>query len=95
MELPVRSILFFVAVMAEPVVFRAVVVALASLVLAQAVFWTWTFPANKATDNWTAIPDNWEILRKNWEYSHLAGAVFQLICAGALTVAMLADRTRA
>ena len=51
-------------------------VALLSLVAAQAVFWTFTYPANVATNNWTAIPADWETLRRQWEYSHAAGAIF-------------------
>jgi hypothetical protein len=38
-----------------------------------------TFPANRATDNWTALTDNWQSLRAQWEYSHAAGAVLYLL----------------
>jgi hypothetical protein len=76
----------------DATILSAVVVALVCLIAAQVVFWTWTFPANKATDNWTANPENWHALRHNWEYSHLAGAVFQFICAGALMVAALSNK---
>ncbi len=55
--------------------------ALIFLVLAQAVFWTFTFPANLATDSWQQIPPNWETLRSQWEYSHLAGAALCSPCA--------------
>ena len=52
-------------------------VALLSLVAAQAVFWTFTYPANGvATNNWTAIPADWETLRRQWEHSHAVGAIF-------------------
>jgi hypothetical protein len=60
------------------------------LLSAQAVFWLYTYPANAATDNWTAIPDNWETLRKQWEYSHALGAAFQLLAMSALIIAALA-----
>ena len=46
---------------------------------AQVLFWTYTYPANKATANWTVQPDNWLRLRQMWEYSHLAGACLQLL----------------
>jgi hypothetical protein len=49
-----------------------------------AVFFTWTYPANQATGNWTSVPDNWEQLRTEWEYSHAvnAGITFvALLCA--------------
>jgi hypothetical protein len=66
--------------------------ALAALIAAQAVFWIWTFPANVATQQWTAQPENWEALRRQWEYSHLAGAAFQVIAMAALVVAVLRRR---
>jgi MFS family permease len=43
-------------------------VAFLCIVATQVVFWTWTYPANVATNNWTAIPENWEALRRQWEY---------------------------
>jgi hypothetical protein len=59
-------------------VFRPALAALAFLAAAQALFWTFTFPANLATANWTAIPADWEDLRLSWEYSHAGGALCQL-----------------
>src|SRR3954463_16233764 len=32
------------------------------IAISLAVFFTWTFPANRATLNWTTIPQNWEQL---------------------------------
>ncbi|EDP66968.1 putative transmembrane protein [alpha proteobacterium BAL199] len=63
-------------------------------VCAQAVFWTYTAPANAVTENWTVAPDNWEVLRQRWEYSHLAGAMFQLLAMSSLIVAALRGRRR-
>jgi hypothetical protein len=65
------------------------IVALASFLVSQAIFWIWTYPANVATDQWTRQPENWETLRRNWEYSHLAGAAFQLVAMAALVFAVL------
>lgn len=70
-------------------------VALLSLVAAQAVFWTFTYTANVATNNWTAIPAHWERLRRNWEYSHAAGAIFQLLAMTSLVIAALKRRSSA
>ena len=70
-------------------------VALLSLVAAQAVFWTFTYPANVATNNWTAVPADWETLRRHWEYSHAAGAIFQLIAMTSLVIAALKRRSAA
>ncbi len=63
--------------------------ALLCLVAAQIIFWTLTYPANVATNNWTTIPENWEQLRDQWEYSHAAGAALQLLTMAALTAAAL------
>jgi hypothetical protein len=63
----------------EYYVFRPALAALVFLLVAQALFWTFTFPANLATNNWTAKPADWEDLRLSWEYSHAAGAVCQFL----------------
>lgn len=55
------------------------IVALACVIAAQVVFWTFTFPANQATSNWTVQPERWESLRMRWEYSHAAGALLNLV----------------
>jgi uncharacterized membrane protein len=59
-------------------VFRPALAALFFLIAAQILFWTFTFPANLATGNWTQKPPDWEDLRLSWEYSHAAGALCQL-----------------
>lgn len=64
--------------------------ALLFLAAAQAVFWTLTYPANVATENWTIMPENWETLRVQWEYSHAVGAIFQLLSMASLSIAVLA-----
>jgi hypothetical protein len=59
------------------------VAALLCLLAAQAVFWTWTYPANVATQQWTMLPDDWQALRRQWEFSHAAAAAFTfatLVC---------------
>ena len=57
----------------------------AALLLATlAIFFTWTYPANQATGNWTSVPENWEQLRTQWEYSHAVNAAITfvaLLCA--------------
>jgi hypothetical protein len=68
--------------------------ALLCLAGAQAMFWTFTFPANVATENWTQQPDNWETLRRQWEYSHAAGALLQLACMACLVLGALGDKPR-
>lgn len=66
-----------------------ILISFASVILAQIVFWTFTFPANAATENWTMQPENWAALRAQWEYSHLGGAALQVLAMAALIVAVL------
>ncbi|MGH6948116.1 MAG: hypothetical protein ACREDZ_12375 [Kiloniellales bacterium] len=54
------------------------------------VFWIWTYPANRATENWTRVPANWEELRLQWEYGHAGGAVLGLFAVVALICSLLA-----
>jgi hypothetical protein len=63
----------------------AFVLALLGCVLMAAtlpIFFTWTYPANVATQNWTIVPGNWIELRRQWEYSHAvnAGLIFASFC---------------
>lgn len=74
---------------------RLVVTALGCLVLALAIFFAFTFPANQATENWTARPADWEALRSQWEYSHAVGALLYLIALIALTLSLIDRGNRA
>jgi hypothetical protein len=62
------------------------------IVATQAIFWTFTFPANQQTANWTLLPDNWQELRMRWEYSHAASAMLNLVALIAVIVAVLKGR---
>jgi ribose/xylose/arabinose/galactoside ABC-type transport system permease subunit len=55
----------------------------------QVIFWTYTQPANLATDNWTMIPQNWEALRRQWEYSHAGSAGLNFVALVALVLSLL------
>ena len=67
--------------------------AVMAILVTLAIFFTWTFPANQATANWTQIPSGWESLRLQWEYSHAVNAVvtFFALCLSALA-AMAPER---
>jgi ribose/xylose/arabinose/galactoside ABC-type transport system permease subunit len=54
-----------------------------------AVFFTWTFPANQATANWTEFPPNWAELRSAWEYSHAVNALLMFAGFCALVLSTL------
>jgi hypothetical protein len=53
------------------------------------VFFVWTYPANQATANWTAVPADWQALRSQWEASHAANAIltFMALCCAAVSSA--------
>ncbi|MFC4171251.1 hypothetical protein ACFOYU_04125 [Microvirga sp. GCM10011540] len=54
-----------------------------------AIFFTWSFPANHATANWTTPPNNWSELRQEWEYSHAVNAVVILIALLSVTLSVI------
>lgn len=74
----------------HPGAFMWALIAFLCIAGTQIVFWTFTFPANQATDNWTVLPEHWEKLRRQWEYSHAAGAGLDLIALIALIILVIA-----
>jgi hypothetical protein len=72
-----------------PHAFRRALIALLCLAAAQTIFWTFTFPTNVATENWTVLPPNWIELRARWEYSHAVAAGFTAIAFLSLTLALV------
>jgi hypothetical protein len=68
-----------IAVRRQVRAFVLALIAFLGVVGTQVVFWTFTYPANQATNNWTVLPDNWQALHNQWEYSHAASAVLNLI----------------
>jgi len=75
-----------------PKVFVLTLIALLCIVGTQVVFWTFTFPANQITNNWTVLPDNWQELRKQWEYSHATSAGLNLIAVITLILSISRER---
>ena len=57
-----------------------------------AIFFTWTYPANQATSNWTVVPPNWQELRRQWEYAHAINAVLTFLALCAVTWSVLLTR---
>lgn len=62
------------------------------IALSLVVFFSFTFPANQATQNWTVLPDGWETLRRQWEYSHAANAILYFVALTLLVVSGLYGR---
>jgi hypothetical protein len=63
--------------------------ALLCIIGTQVVFWVFTYPANKQTNNWTVLPPNWQALRFQWEYSHATSAVLNLIALVSVILAVI------
>jgi hypothetical protein len=53
------------------------------------IFFTWTYPANQATANWTIAPEGWQELRTQWEYAHAANAVLTFLALCSVTLVAL------
>lgn len=64
--------------------------AFACIVGTQVIFWTFTYPANTATEKWTMLPAHWTDLRLQWEYAHAASALLNLMAVVALILSLLA-----
>ena len=64
----------------------------------QVVFWTFTYPMNAQTANWTVLPQQgWEAMRAQWEFSHAASAGLHLAAVVLMILCVLAalrDRRR-
>jgi len=67
-------------------------IAFVCIVGTQIVFWTYTYPANQLTGNWTALPENWMALRRQWEYSHATSSVLNLAAMIAMILSVLSNR---
>jgi hypothetical protein len=67
----------------------ASIIAFLCIAATQVIFWTLTFPVNRATQNWTQALPHWEQLRRKWEYSHATSAVFNLVAFLAAVLAVI------
>ena len=83
------TLVLTITVRNQPKTFALALAAFLCIAGAQALFWTFTYPANQQTDNWTILPEHWPALRKQWEYSHAAGAGLNLVALVALILAVL------
>ena len=73
----------------HPTAFTPALVACLCIIGTQVVFWTFTFPVNRMTVNWTVFPAHWAELRVRWEYSHAASAGLNAAALIALIVSLL------
>jgi hypothetical protein len=58
------------------------------IAITQTIFWSYTFPMNELTQNWTVTPTDVDQARKQWEYSHAVNAIitFGAFVTGSLAV---------
>lgn len=71
--------------------FKYTIAAFLCILATQVIFWTFTFPVNQTTSNWTFLPPNWMELRAQWEYSHAASAVLNVFALIAMILAVLSS----
>jgi hypothetical protein len=64
-------------------------IAFLCIVGTQIVFWTYTYPTNQVTNNWTVLPENWAALRRQWEYSHATSALLNLLAMISVSISVL------
>jgi hypothetical protein len=79
-------------VKASPLALRWSLVVLACLATAQIIFWTFTYPMNVLTDDWTAMPADLDAARRQWEFSHAVASVFDFAALVAMIVSVQASR---
>jgi hypothetical protein len=85
----VSTLLLAISVRGRPSAFPFALGAFLCIAGSQVIFWTFTFPANQQTNNWTMLPANWMQLRSQWEYSHAAGATLVFLALIMLTLALM------
>ena len=81
-------------VRAEHAAFLLSLTALLCLGATQVIFWTFTYPMNVATNNWTISPQDFETARRQWEYSHAVNAVLTFVALVTITLSTLTYKGR-
>ena len=76
-------------VRAKRTAFLLSLTALLCLGATQVIFWTFTYPMNVATNNWTITPQDFEAARQQWEYSHAVNAVLTFVALVTITLSAL------
>ena len=72
--------------------FSMSVTAVLCLAFTQVIFWTFTYPINAATDNWTVAPEDFEAARQQWEYSHAVNAILTFVALVAIILSVLSHK---
>jgi hypothetical protein len=83
-----------VAVRRQAAPFWLALLAFVLIAATLAIFFTWTYPANQATSNWTVVPENWRALRTQWETAHAVNAALTFLALCAVTLSLIPTRER-
>lgn len=59
-----------------------------------AIFFTFIYPVNQLTNNWTVVPENWAALRLQWESAHAVNAAITFLALCCITSAALMGKAR-
>lgn len=62
------------------------------IALSLVIFFSYTFPANQVTQNWTTMPEDWEPIRRRWEYSHATGAILYFASLASLVLSVITGK---
>lgn len=73
----------------QPKMFALTLVTFLCILSNLIIFFRYTFPVNRQTNNWTELPNDWPALRKQWEYSHAVNAGFYLTALVTLILSVL------
>jgi amino acid transporter len=85
----IANLLLTIATRHQANIFIFNILACICIAVSLVVFFSFTFPANEQTYNWTMLPDNWQKLRRQWEYSHAVNAGIYFIAFMSLIISVL------
>src|SRR5215467_11295191 len=85
----VLSLMHTLMVRTDRTAFLLSLTALLLLGTTQVIFWTFTYPMNAATNNWTITPQDFEAVRRQWEYSHAVNAALTFVALVTITLSTL------
>ena len=58
-----------------------------------AIFFTWIYPVNHLTNNWTVVSDNWIALRLQWEIAHAVNGAITFLALCCVTAATIVKKS--
>ena len=68
--------------------------ALLAMLATQVIFWSYTYPMNVVTRNWTLTPEAFDAVRRQWEVSHAVNAGLTLAALALIAGSVVSWRGR-